>query len=131
VRIAKKTGAIVVRTDAASGFEAVAKERTFNLVPGFECAAVVVAFGQILPREILEAPRLGCFNLHGSLLPRWRGAAPIQRAIMAGDPISGVQARAVPRPRCPRSWSRSTPELKALGTSLKGSEPSRSRNEPG
>ena len=55
-------------------------------------AAVVVAFGQILPPEILEAPRLGCFNLHGSLLPRWRGAAPIQRAIMAGDPVCGVQA---------------------------------------
>jgi methionyl-tRNA formyltransferase len=54
-------------------------------------AAVVVAFGQILPREVLEAPRLGAFNLHGSLLPRWRGAAPIQRAIMAGDPLTGVQ----------------------------------------
>ncbi|HEX2560914.1 methionyl-tRNA formyltransferase [Phenylobacterium sp.] len=54
-------------------------------------AAVVVAFGQILTREILEAPRLGCFNVHASLLPRWRGAAPIQRAIMAGDPLTGVQ----------------------------------------
>lgn len=54
-------------------------------------AAVVVAFGQILPKEVLEAPRLGSFNLHGSLLPRWRGAAPIQRAIMAGDPLTGVQ----------------------------------------
>jgi len=54
-------------------------------------AAVVVAFGQLLPREVLEAPRLGAFNLHGSLLPRWRGAAPIQRAIMAGDPVTGVQ----------------------------------------
>ena len=54
-------------------------------------AAVVVAFGQILPREVLEAPRLGSFNLHGSLLPRWRGAAPIQRAVMAGDRLSGVQ----------------------------------------
>lgn len=54
-------------------------------------AAVVVAFGQILVRDVLEAPRLGCFNLHGSLLPRWRGAAPIQRAIMAGDPVTGVQ----------------------------------------
>jgi methionyl-tRNA formyltransferase len=54
-------------------------------------AAVVVAFGQILPRAVLEAPRLGSFNLHGSLLPRWRGAAPIQRAVMAGDRISGVQ----------------------------------------
>jgi methionyl-tRNA formyltransferase len=54
-------------------------------------AAVVVAFGQILPRAVLEAPRLGSFNVHGSLLPRWRGAAPIQRAIMAGDRITGVQ----------------------------------------
>jgi methionyl-tRNA formyltransferase len=54
-------------------------------------AAVVVAFGQILPREVLEAPRLGCWNLHASLLPRWRGAAPIQRAIMAGDAETGVQ----------------------------------------
>ena len=54
-------------------------------------AAVVVAFGQILTADVLEAPRLGCFNLHGSLLPRWRGAAPIQRAIMAGDPLTGVQ----------------------------------------
>lgn len=54
-------------------------------------AAVVVAYGQILPREVLEAPRLGAFNLHASLLPRWRGAAPIQRAIMAGDAVTGVQ----------------------------------------
>ena len=54
-------------------------------------AAVVVAFGQILPRQVLEAPRLGAFNVHASLLPRWRGAAPIQRAIMAGDRVTGVQ----------------------------------------
>jgi methionyl-tRNA formyltransferase len=54
-------------------------------------AAVVVAFGQILTPEILDAPRLGCFNLHASLLPRWRGAAPIQRAIMAGDAVTGAQ----------------------------------------
>jgi methionyl-tRNA formyltransferase len=54
-------------------------------------AAVVVAFGQILPRAVIEAPRLGTFNLHASLLPRWRGAAPIQRAIMAGDAVTGVQ----------------------------------------
>ncbi len=54
-------------------------------------AAVVVAFGQILLPEVLEAPRLGCFNVHASLLPRWRGAAPIQRALMAGDPVTGVQ----------------------------------------
>ena len=48
-------------------------------------AAVVVAYGLLLPQAVLDAPRLGCFNLHASLLPRWRGAAPIQRAIMAGD----------------------------------------------
>jgi methionyl-tRNA formyltransferase len=53
-------------------------------------AAIVVAYGLILPRPILDAPRLGCFNLHGSLLPRWRGAAPIQRAVMAGDAETGV-----------------------------------------
>ncbi|MGB3810759.1 MAG: methionyl-tRNA formyltransferase [Parvibaculum sp.] len=52
--------------------------------------AIVVAYGLILPKAILEAPRLGCLNLHASLLPRWRGAAPIQRAIMAGDAETGV-----------------------------------------
>src|SRR5207344_846719 len=53
-------------------------------------AAVIVAYGLILPKSILEAPRLGCFNVHASLLPRWRGAAPINRAIMAGDAETGV-----------------------------------------
>ena len=53
-------------------------------------AAIVVAYGLLLPKAILDAPRLGCFNLHGSLLPRWRGAAPIQRAVMAGDAETGV-----------------------------------------
>ena len=53
-------------------------------------AAVVVAYGMILPQAVLDAVPLGCFNLHGSLLPRWRGAAPINRAIMAGDAESGV-----------------------------------------
>src|SRR6201993_1771184 len=53
-------------------------------------AAVVVAYGMILPQAILDAPKRGCFNLHASLLPRWRGAAPINRAIMAGDAESGV-----------------------------------------
>src|SRR5947209_2471109 len=55
-------------------------------------AAVVVAYGLLLPKPILAAPKLGCFNLHASLLPRWRGAAPIQRAIMAGDAETGVMA---------------------------------------
>jgi methionyl-tRNA formyltransferase len=54
-------------------------------------AAIVVAYGLILPRDILDAPRHGCLNLHASLLPRWRGAAPIHRAIMAGDRVTGVQ----------------------------------------
>ena len=52
--------------------------------------AVVVAYGLILPQSILDAPRLGCLNIHASLLPRWRGAAPIHRAIMAGDAQTGV-----------------------------------------
>ena len=54
-------------------------------------AAVVVAYGQILKAGVLASPHLGCFNLHGSILPRWRGAAPIQRAVMAGDDLTGVQ----------------------------------------
>lgn len=53
-------------------------------------ALIVVAFGQILPAAVLAIPTLGCFNIHGSLLPRWRGAAPIQRAILAGDCLTGV-----------------------------------------
>jgi methionyl-tRNA formyltransferase len=53
-------------------------------------AAVVAAYGVLLPRAILEAPRLGCFNVHPSLLPRWRGAAPVERAILAGDTTTGV-----------------------------------------
>ncbi|HEX7876629.1 MAG TPA: methionyl-tRNA formyltransferase [Sphingobium sp.] len=52
--------------------------------------AVVAAYGLILPRAILDAPRLGCLNIHASLLPRWRGAAPIQRAVLAGDNVTGV-----------------------------------------
>jgi methionyl-tRNA formyltransferase len=55
-------------------------------------AAVVVAYGLILPQAILDAPRLGCLNMHASILPRWRGAAPIQRAIMAGDSETGIDA---------------------------------------
>jgi len=51
---------------------------------------VVVAYGQLLPKEILETPKYGCMNIHASLLPRWRGAAPIQRAILAGDKQTGV-----------------------------------------
>jgi len=53
-------------------------------------ACVVAAYGLILPRAVLNAPRHGCLNVHGSLLPRWRGAAPVQRAILAGDAVTGV-----------------------------------------
>ena len=56
---------------------------------GLDCA-VVAAYGLILPQPILDAPRLGCLNVHASLLPRWRGAAPVQRAILAGDSVTGV-----------------------------------------
>jgi methionyl-tRNA formyltransferase len=69
-----------LRTDSA-----LAEFKAFNAD-----AVVVVAYGMILPKTILDAPRLGCFNVHASLLPRWRGAAPINRAIMAGDKESGV-----------------------------------------
>ena len=75
-----RTPASMKAPEAIAGFQALQLE-----------AAVVVAYGQILVREVLDAPRLGCFNLHASLLPRWRGAAPIQRAIMAGDAVTGVQ----------------------------------------
>lgn len=78
---------LMVRTPASmKAPEAIADFRALNLD-----AAVVVAFGQILVAEVLDAPKFGCFNVHASLLPRWRGAAPIQRAIMAGDAVTGVQ----------------------------------------
>ena len=77
---------IEVRTPFS--LKSVEEQKTFAALKAD--AAVVVAYGLILPLAILNAPRLGCFNVHASLLPRWRGAAPIQRAIMAGDAESGV-----------------------------------------
>ena len=69
--------------------------RKSRVIDGLEAldadVACVVAYGQILPQRALDAPREGCLNLHASLLPRWRGAAPVQRAIMAGDAQTGVQ----------------------------------------
>jgi methionyl-tRNA formyltransferase len=82
-RVAQAHG-IAVRTPARLDAEAVAVAALALDV------AVVVAYGLILPRAVLAAPRLGCLNVHASLLPRWRGAAPIQRAILAGDRESGV-----------------------------------------
>jgi len=94
--------------------------------------AVVIAFGRILPRAVLDAPRLGCVNVHASLLPRWRGAAPIQWAIAAGDDITGVCLMQMdegmdtgPVLRCMETTIRAdetagelAPRLSALGASL-------------
>ncbi len=78
----------------AAGIAVETPARFREAVEGFAAlrpdVAVVVAYGQILPQAALDVPRLGCFNAHASLLPRWRGAAPIQRAIMAGDAETGV-----------------------------------------
>jgi methionyl-tRNA formyltransferase len=87
VHIFAQSHRLTVRTPATlKDATAVAAFRALEVEAG-----VVVAYGQILAPDILEAPRLGCFNLHASLLPRWRGAAPIQRAIMAGDAATGAQ----------------------------------------
>lgn len=86
----------VHRAAEAAGIDVETPERfrEENVLAGFEAldpdAAVVVAYGQILPQRALDVPRFGCLNVHASLLPRWRGAAPIQRALMAGDARTGV-----------------------------------------
>jgi methionyl-tRNA formyltransferase len=82
---ARKLGVPVLTPKSLKTPEALEEFRAFDAD-----AAVVVAYGMILPQAILDAPKLGCYNLHASLLPRWRGAAPINRAIMAGDAESGV-----------------------------------------
>src|SRR6266436_4802305 len=82
---ARRLGIAVLTPTALKTQQALDKFRARNAD-----AAVVVAYGMILPQAILDAPKYGCFNLHASLLPRWRGAAPINRAIMAGDVETGV-----------------------------------------
>jgi methionyl-tRNA formyltransferase len=82
---ARRLGIPVATPPSLKTPEALEKFRTHDAD-----AAVVVAYGMILPQAILDAPKLGCFNLHASLLPRWRGAAPINRAIIAGDAETGV-----------------------------------------
>ena len=84
-REAEKLGIPVLTPKTLKNEEALAAFRAHKAD-----AAVVVAYGMILPKAILETPRLGCFNVHASLLPRWRGAAPINRAIMAGNKKLGV-----------------------------------------
>lgn len=86
VHLAALDHGIPVRTPAS--LKAAAEQAAFAAL-GVD-AAVVVAYGLLLPKPILAAPRLGCFNIHASLLPRWRGAAPIQRALMAGDTETGI-----------------------------------------
>ncbi len=83
--VAERFGIPVFTPKSLKGEEAASQVRALEAQ-----VAVVVAYGLILPPAVLEAPELGCLNLHGSLLPRWRGAAPIQRAIMAGDAETGV-----------------------------------------
>ena len=82
---ARRLGIPVLTPKTLKSAEALDEFRAHDAV-----AAVVVAYGMILPQAILDAPAFGCFNLHASLLPRWRGAAPINRAIMAGDAETGV-----------------------------------------
>ncbi|WP_029004755.1 methionyl-tRNA formyltransferase [Azorhizobium doebereinerae] len=84
-QVAERFGIPVFTPRSLKGEEAAAQFRALEAQ-----VAVVVAYGLILPPAILEAPELGCLNLHASLLPRWRGAAPIQRAIMAGDAETGI-----------------------------------------
>lgn len=84
-RMARERGFAVLTPATLKGAEAEAAFRAHNAD-----AAVVVAYGLILPKVILDVPRLGCFNVHASILPRWRGASPINRAIMAGDVESGI-----------------------------------------
>ena len=84
-REAKMLGLPVLTPATLKSGEAQATFRAYKVD-----AAVVAAYGLILPKSILESPRLGCFNVHASLLPRWRGAAPINRAIMSGDAVTGV-----------------------------------------
>src|ERR1700686_2706160 len=84
---ARRLGIAVETPTTLKTPEALEKFRAYGAA-----AAVVVAYGMILPKTILDTPPLGCFNLHASLLPRWRGAAPINRAIMADDAETGVMA---------------------------------------
>jgi methionyl-tRNA formyltransferase len=89
---ARKLGVPVLTPKTLKTEEALEEFRSFGAD-----AAVVVAYGLILPEGVLAATKHGCFNLHGSLLPRWRGAAPIERAILAGDSVTGVMAMKMDR----------------------------------
>lgn len=93
---AVKTAALALRPSEDEGVEVAQPTRLRDGVLRDRLAAldldviVVAAYGRILPEDILAVPRLGCINVHGSLLPRWRGAAPIQRAVLAGDERTGI-----------------------------------------
>ncbi len=83
--LAKKAGLPVVQPESFKANEEIAKLTSFDAD-----LMIVVAYGIILPQAVLDTPKLGCINIHGSLLPRWRGAAPIHRAVMAGDTKTGI-----------------------------------------
>ena len=87
VRVYAEELAIPVITPQKVSFNAELESHIASLEPDF---IVVAAYGKIIPQQILDIPRFGCVNIHASLLPRWRGAAPIQRAILAGDAVTGV-----------------------------------------
>jgi methionyl-tRNA formyltransferase len=89
-QVALELGVPVLQPARLRGDATALQETLSQLFAWQPDAMVVVAYGLILPREVLQLPRLGCLNIHASLLPRWRGAAPIQRAIEAGDDESGV-----------------------------------------
>lgn len=84
-QVAEKSGIPVYQPQSLRNAEAQQELKALNAD-----LMIVAAYGLILPQEVLDAPRLGCINIHGSLLPRWRGAAPIQRAILAGDDKTGI-----------------------------------------
>ena len=84
-KTAQKQSLLVEQPPSVKGAEMVARLEAVNAD-----VMIVAAYGCILPKALLEVPRLGCINIHASLLPRWRGAAPIQRAILAGDAETGV-----------------------------------------
>ena len=84
-KVSQKHGLTVYQPQSLKGGEATAKVAEVNAD-----AMIVAAYGLILPQAILHTPRLGCINIHASLLPRWRGAAPIQRALLAGDQETGI-----------------------------------------
>lgn len=91
-QLAQQAGIAIYQPENFKSTEAIAELRALDAD-----LMIVVAYGLILPQTVLDTPRLGCINVHGSLLPRWRGAAPIHRALMAGDTLTGITIMKVAR----------------------------------